>query len=59
VGTTFCVAVDHAGRALVFHAGSWSEPARIGTGAALTSVSCASGSFCVAADVTGAVMAYR
>ena len=50
--TTFCVAVDNAGSAVIFDGHSWSSPAVIDP-SALSSVSCASATFCMAVDSAG------
>jgi RHS repeat-associated protein len=58
-GSTFCVAVDNAGNALIYNGGSWSAPTLIDGSNTLESVSCASSSFCVAVDNKGNALTYN
>ena len=46
----FCVAVDTGGYALSYDGTSWTTPAQVDGGTALTAVSCAEPSTCVAVD---------
>lgn len=48
--SSFCVAVDEAGKAISYNGSSWSAPVTIDGGHNLGSVSCPSSSFCVAVD---------
>jgi glycosyl hydrolase family 113 len=54
--STFCAAVDDAGRAMLWNGATWSKPAPTGL-PALSGVSCVGG-FCVAVSVTGRVVEY-
>jgi hypothetical protein len=59
VGATFCIATDSGGRALTFDGHTWSQPVRVGTGAALNSVSCVGPTFCVGVSLDGHAYIYR
>lgn len=56
--SSFCVAVDEAGKAVTYNGSSWSAPATIDAGHELSSVSCASASFCVAVDRQGYALTF-
>ncbi|MGH9291818.1 MAG: Ig-like domain repeat protein [Acidimicrobiales bacterium] len=57
--STFCVAVDAGGNALVYNGARWTLPTSIDPGNALDSVSCASSTFCVAVDDAGNALVYN
>jgi hypothetical protein len=56
VSTSFCLAVDSAGGALIYDGSTWTT-STVDTDE-LTSVSCVSATFCVAVDVAGRALAY-
>jgi len=51
--------VDTSGRAIVYNGAAWSAPEVLGHGNALTSVSCASSTFCIATDGAGNAYQYH
>jgi len=53
--TTFCMAVDDAGNALIYTNGTWSTPDYIDTNEDLASVSCPTTTFCMAVGFTDAL----
>lgn len=57
--SSFCVAVDEAGKAVTYNASTWSAPATIDAGHELSSVSCPSASFCVAVDRQGYALTFN
>jgi len=56
--SSFCVAVDDGGYALIYNGSSWSTPQEIDNNP-LESVSCTSSSFCVAVDGPGYAITYN
>ena len=58
--SSFCVAIDGSGNAVVMSSGIWSHPVRVlssaGDDGVAPSVSCASSSFCVVVSDTGATI---
>jgi len=60
VSSTFCMAVDDFGRALIYNGTAWSSPMSIGDGTAIvSSVSCVSTTFCMAVDHNGYALSYN
>jgi hypothetical protein len=55
--SSFCMAVDTAGRAVAENAGTWGSPITLSS-YSLTSISCATSSFCVAVDEGGEAIKY-
>jgi hypothetical protein len=62
---SFCVAIDHSGRAVTYDGSAWSLPTVVYDGypsyfgAELRQVSCVSSTFCVASDDDGSVFTYN
>ncbi len=58
--TSFCMAVDELGQALVWNGQAWSAPmAADPLGAPLTGVSCPTATFCVAVDKHGGILQWH
>lgn len=57
--TTFCVALDQSGNALMYNGTQWSSPVDIDGSTALDSVSCPTTRFCMAVDTNGQAVAYN
>jgi hypothetical protein len=58
--SSFCVAVDDNGNAIFYRDGTWGKPTVAASGDSLSSLSCASESFCVAAGPgAGGSLIYR
>jgi len=57
--TSFCVAVDYNGSALIYDGSRWSSPQVIDSAGRLWAVSCPSAGFCAALDLNGKVVYYN
>ncbi|HXQ61388.1 MAG TPA: IPT/TIG domain-containing protein [Acidimicrobiales bacterium] len=57
--TTFCMALDSLGRALVYNGTRWSAPVTVLADDVLASVSCASSTLCAAVDFNGQAFIYN
>jgi hypothetical protein len=57
--SSFCMAVDQSGNALIYNGTSWTSPTNIDGANGLVSVSCPTSSFCMAVDQFGNAMSYN
>jgi RHS repeat-associated protein len=53
VSTTFCVAVDTSGYAVIYNGSTWGTPSDIDSTRSVDAVSCVSSTFCVAVGASG------
>jgi RHS repeat-associated protein len=58
VSTTFCVAVDTSGDAVIYNGTSWGTPSDIDSTRSVDAVSCTSSTFCVAVGASGYAAIY-
>lgn len=57
--STFCVAVDNGGHAMLYQNFAWSSPFQVDGSTQINSVSCPSSGFCVAVDQAGNALVYK